>query len=126
MNQPLSALYCYRINRLVAEARYDYLLQRVDELGQLWSLANGDDWVVMSSGNDECLPLWPDAELAQCYATRDWADCQPRAISLELFLNRWVKGLERDGTLLAIFPSGDDEGIVMTPSELAATLGGEA
>ncbi len=35
------------------------------------------------------------------------------------------KGLERDGTLLAIFPSLDDEGIVMSASELAAVLGGD-
>ena len=126
MNPQLSASDCERLNRLDAEARYDYLLQRVDEQQQLWSLANGDEWVVMRSGDDECLPLWPDAELAQCCASHDWADCQPRAISLELFLGRWVKGLERDGTLLAIFPSIDDEGIVMSASELAATLGGDA
>jgi hypothetical protein len=122
MTHPLSATDCERLNRLDAEARYDYLLQRVEELGQLWSLANGDEWVVMRSGDDECLPLWPDAELARCYACEDWADCQPRAISLETFLARWIKGLERDGTLLAIFPSLDDEGLVLSPAEFSEAL----
>lgn len=126
MSLALSAADRDAINSLSADERYDHLIDGVLAGGQLWSLANGDDWVVMSCDGDECLPIWPHADYAALFANDDWADCQPRAIALETFLARWVKGLTRDNTLIAAFPNGSDEGLVVTPDELAEALGGAA
>lgn len=126
MTNTRSAAARAAINRLPAGERFDLFVDEVTASGSLWSLANGDDWVVMGCDGDECLPLWPDADFAADFAIGDWADCTARAISLEVFVSRWIAGLTRDGTLLAVFPNDGDEGIVITPDELAESLRGDA
>ena len=35
---------------------------------------------------------------------------------------RWLPGLQADGIALAVFPSQDDEGVVVEPDDMAASL----
>jgi hypothetical protein len=48
----------------------------------------------------------------------EWADCRPASIPLGVWLDRWTPGMERDGTVLAVFPYSDEEGVIVTPTEL--------
>ena len=75
-----------------------------------------------SIDGEECLPIWPHPEFAKAWAVDDWSDCEPKAINLEVWLERWTAGLERDNTVLAVFPVNEEEGIVITPAELEEAI----
>ena len=107
---------------LPAEERYDYFDEQVSASGEIWSLANKDGWVAFSSEGDACLPVWPHPDYAQAWARDDWSDCEPQSITLDVWLERWLPGMEADGTLILVFPSEKEEGIVVSPSELEASL----
>lgn len=47
---------------------------------------------------------------------------EPRQIELEVWLDRWLPGIQQDGRLIAIFPTADDKGVVVAPERLANDL----
>jgi hypothetical protein len=111
---------------LPADQRYDYFTTKVAEWEQIWSLRNVEGWVVVSSDDgEECMPVWPHADFAAEWATGDWDDCSPAAVPLDVWLARWTPGMEKDGSMVAIFPSADEEGVVVTPTDLRDSLHAE-
>ncbi len=114
------------IQKLADHERYDYFLKKVADWEEIWSLHSPEGWVELSSSDgEECLPVWPHPDFAKAWAVDDWSDCQPKAITLEVWLERWTPGLERDNTMLAVFPVDEEEGLVVTPSELQEAILGE-
>ncbi len=112
-----------RVASLSGDERYDYFVEKIVEWGEVWSLYSDDGWVgVTSQDGEECLPVWPHRDFAAEWVSGEWADCTPTAISLEVWVERWIPGMEKDGTLLAVFPNGEGEGVVVTPDELLASI----
>ena len=107
------------ISKLPDDKRFDYFLRKVADWEEIWSLHSPEGWVELSSGDGEiCLPVWPHSDFAAAWAVDDWADCTPKAIKLDVWLERWTPGLEKDDTVLAVFPVDEEEGFVLTPAEL--------
>lgn len=111
-----------RLLGLSNHQRYQYFLEKVAETGEIWSLANADGWVTLSSEGDNCLPIWPHSELAADWTSEDWADCKPKSVPLSTWLERWTKGLSQDETLLVVFPNLKEEALLVDPSELDSDL----
>ena len=107
---------------LPANERYQHFVKKVTQWGEIWSLADADGWVSLRADDEECFPVWPHPEYAAAWATGDWAGCKPKAIGLEVWLERWIKGLESDGSMVAVFPNEDEEGIVVAPAEIGESL----
>ena len=106
------------ISNLAAHERYDYFLKKVSDWEEIWSLHSPEGWVEFSADGEICLPLWPHPDFAQQWAVGDWSDCKPKAIALDVWLERWTKGLEGDETVLAVFPVNEEEGYILSPQEL--------
>jgi hypothetical protein len=105
------------------DERYDYFMRKVADWEEIWSLSSAEGWVELSDEEGQvCLPIWPHPDFAAKWATGDWSDCKPKAIKLEVWLERWTPGLESDDTALLIFPVGEEEGIVQTPAEVHQAL----
>lgn len=102
--------------------RYQYFLDKVAEHGEIWSLANDEGWVTLTSEGENCLPIWPHPDLAKQWATDDWSDCQPKSVALKTWLERWTKGLKQDETLLVVFPNLKEEALLVEPDDLAEDL----
>lgn len=111
-----------RLLSLSNHQRYQSFIDLVSEHKEIWSLANADGWVTLSSEGDNCLPIWPHANLAMEWATNDWADCQPKSIALDVWLERWTPGLNQDETLLVVFPNLKEEALLVEPNELDEDL----
>ncbi|MDH2431902.1 DUF2750 domain-containing protein [Pokkaliibacter sp. MBI-7] len=123
MAYPLNKKDYTKVLGMKADQRYQHLIDKVADFGEVWSLYSEDGWVVLMTEDDEsCLPIWPHPDYASAWATGDWADCQPKAIELDEWMTRWIPGMKEDGTLLAVFPGDDEDGVVVTPEELAASL----
>lgn len=122
----LNAADLKKANQLSADQRYEFFIEHAVRSGFIWSLESEEGWVVLSTDDDEeCLPIWSHKELAAAWAIDDWSDCTPQAIALDLWLERWTPGMIEDGSLLAVFPRDDEEGAVVGPKELRASLEAE-
>ena len=105
-----------------AETRTAYLVRKVTDFEQVWGL-NNDGWAACTDDSGQpALPIWPEAELAALCAVGEWAEMAPKAIELAEFMERWLPGLERDGRLVAVFPTTRGQGVFMSPSALAEKL----
>lgn len=109
-----------------AEQRFDYLISRVVETGELWILTDEQGSVMLNTDDEDCVPVWPDLAFAEQWATGEWSDCEAMPITLKQWNHRWTPGLEEDGFAVIVFPlagEGEDEnGLVVWPEELDMML----
>ncbi|MCL1095710.1 DUF2750 domain-containing protein [Shewanella kaireitica] len=111
-----------QITEMTPESRYDYLVEQVKEHKTLWSLQDLDGCVMLTTDDEDCIPMWPTEEAAALWAVDDWKDCQALAIPLDEWLERWVPGMQDDDLFVAVFPVQDDLGVVIPPYELEERL----
>ncbi|MEK9714040.1 MAG: DUF2750 domain-containing protein [Thalassolituus sp.] len=103
--------------------RYELFLSKVAEYGEIWSLANEEGWVtVVTDDGENCLPVWPHPEYALEWVNGDWADCSPRMVPLDVWLERWTEGLEQDETLLVVLPNLKESAVLVEPWQLDEDL----
>ena len=119
MNAPLSSETLSNLFDLPADERYSMFLAEVARQGRVWTLQGPGGFVAFrdEEGRD-CFPFWPSSELAAAVANEDWADCLPEPLELDAFMQRWLKGMARDGRLASVFPAPDGTSIVVEPLEL--------
>ncbi len=122
MEYQLSADELKRILALDAEQRYEYFIQAVADLQQVWILTDDEGFVLVSAEEERCIPVWPHAELAQMWIEGEWEKCQAQAVDLDTWLNKWTEGLNGDELGIAVLPDADGPGVVVSPDELAETL----
>jgi hypothetical protein len=106
--------------------RYVYSLKRIADWEEVWSLSNAEGWVLMGDAADnEVMPIWPHPRFAQLCITEDWADREPRMITLEDWRAKWLPGLSKDNRMLAVFPvpgPSGPRGTVVTPDRFGNDL----
>ncbi len=122
MSEQLSKTQIDAINRFSADQRYDYFVNKIIEQREVWGLSSDEGWVILSDEGDEHLPIWPHPELAALWVTGDYADCQPKSISLDDWLAKWLPGMEKDALLAAISPDTEGESIVVSAEELGESI----
>ena len=104
------------------EGRYDYLIDHVRAEKVIWTLQDQDGCVMLTTEDEDCIPMWPSEETAAQWAVDEWASCEPLAIPLDEFQERWVSGMEDDDLFIAVFPVQDDLGVVVPPFEVDQRL----
>ncbi|WP_158768745.1 DUF2750 domain-containing protein [Paraglaciecola sp. L1A13] len=107
-----------KIERYTPEERLRYLVKEVVSQQQIWILTDQDGCVMLNTEDEDCAPVWPNKEFAQSWATGEWQDCEPKAISLDKWYASWTSGLEEDDVFIAVFPNQDEEGLIISPQEL--------
>jgi hypothetical protein len=85
-----------------------------------WGLRDDDGWVVASA--TDALPLWPHATLAAACAVGPWEGALPEPVALDEMLEELLPLLEEDGLRVAVFPSPDDPGLLLSPAEIRERL----
>lgn len=85
-------------------------------------LQDNDGCVMLTTDDEDCIPVWPSEETASLWAVDDWQDCRPLSIGLAEWLERWVPGMEDDELYVAVFPMLEDLGVVIPPHELEQRL----
>jgi hypothetical protein len=123
MNAPGSDQAILDLFEQSADERYTYFLAQAITREAVWTLQGPGGFVAFrDEAGYDCFPFWPSPELAAAVATDDWADCQPESLALDVFMERWLKGLARDERLVSVFPAPDGTSIVVDPLELHADL----
>ena len=110
------------LSSMTPEARYDYLVEQVKANQEIWTLQDSDGCVMLTTEDEDCIPMWPSEEMAAEWACDDWQDCVPLSIPLQEWLSRWVVGMQDDDLYVAVFPVEEDLGVVIPPYELEQRL----
>lgn len=107
---------------LTDEKRAQYFFTTVKAHNELWILVDEHGCVMLNTEDEDCVPVWPNQEFAQAWATDEWKECTAESISLNKWHSRWTHGLEEDELAVVVFPSADEQGLVFYPDELAFEL----
>lgn len=107
-----------------ADARLEAFIEGVCRNSTVWGLKSAAGWAVVGADDQDCFPVWPDEAGARAWAVGELADCTPASIDLDGWMQRWLPGMDGDGTLVLVNPSDDDneEGLVLSPGELEELL----
>lgn len=108
--------------RLDADQRVSYFIKRVVDWQTAWGLRE-DGWALVGDdGGRTGFPLWPALEFASAFAAGEWASFRPEPIALADLMGELLPRLQRDGLLLAVFPTPALQGPFLAPDDLAARL----
>ena len=119
MSESLSPQQLVEINATSAEQRYEDFISKTVTSGKLWGLFNDSGWVILSGyEEDEFLPVWPHAELAELWASHVKSESKATAIPLTDWLGEWLPGMGKNGLLIAVSPNAEDDCITLGAEEL--------
>lgn len=110
------------------EANRKRFITRVRETRQVWGLRSKDGWAFCPSNDFEetdVLLFWSDEAYAKRHVTSGWADYVATPIELDAFIDRWLRGMQKDGLLAGVNFNADLAGLEVEPVELARELLGE-
>lgn len=105
------------------EQRSSFLLKALSEHKLIWTLVDDDGAMILTTDEEDCIPVWPDEAFAKDWINGEWANCRAHSISLEDWQQRWLPGLEEDGIQIAVFPVPGEDGLIIAPWEMAEKLG---
>ncbi|HEY6871451.1 MAG TPA: DUF2750 domain-containing protein [Geobacteraceae bacterium] len=106
---------------LPANERYDHFIKRVADSEEAWGLRSEGGWSLAGDEKQAAFPLWPYKVYAEACATGEWADAVPEAIEIE-DLTELLEKLDAEGLVVAVFPTPQGKGVVVTPDELRQHL----
>jgi hypothetical protein len=108
---------------LPAVDRAIQFFQLLADWEEAWGLKDAEGWLV--DKQTDALPLWPHSTLAEACAGKRWPDATPEPVSLDDLLIDLLPLLAADNLRVAVFPSPDDPGLLLSPVEVADRLEGE-
>ncbi len=122
MSQALTSLQINELSNKSDEERANYFIEQVVKTNKIWILMDEHGCVMLNTDDEDCIPVWPDEELALLWANKEWQDCKAEPISLNKWFSRWTFGLTDDEIAVVVFPNETEQGMVFEPSELEEQL----
>lgn len=105
------------INKYTGEQRLKYCVKEIVANREVWILTDEHGCVMLNTEDEDCVPVWPNQEFAELWATGDWSECKAESISLNKWHSRWTNGLEDDELAVVVFPNEQEEGVILFPDE---------
>lgn len=107
---------------LPAPKRYEHMIKQVADTDELWVLGDADGIVsVADDYGHDAMPVWPHRRYAEARRERDPEE-QPETIDLDAWLDKVTPQLERDGHMVAVFPTPDGAGVLVPPGRFRDDL----
>jgi hypothetical protein len=105
---------------LSGQDRYALFVEQVANSQQIWSLRTRSGWVTMGqdTSSGPIVPVWHHSRFAEPLIGGDWADAEVTGITLRDWVDRWLPGMIKQGTKIAVFPVlATLQGVVVVPPE---------
>jgi len=122
MSKNLEQAVLEKIQGYNDEQRTDYFFKEVVANNGIWILIDEHGCVMLNTEDEDCIPVWPNEEFAQAWATDDWQTCRAECISLNKWFSRWSNGLSDDQLSIVVFPNLNEQGLIFLPEELEYEL----
>lgn len=122
MSQALTEQQIATINKMNEEERFSYCIKEIVKNRQVWILTDEHGCVMLNTEEEECVPVWPNEEFANEWATGEWDTCKAESISTAKWFSRWTQGLEEDELSVVVFPNSNEEGVILFSDEFETEL----
>ncbi|MHA6885855.1 DUF2750 domain-containing protein [Ralstonia pseudosolanacearum] len=107
----------HHVLKLDGGRRLEHLVKRVADWQSVWSLRSQAGWIAGADDDARrCFPIWPHPRYAEVCAVDEWADNAPTPIDIYAFTAEWLPNMEKDGVILAVFPTPSDKAAFVVPS----------
>ncbi|KOO05415.1 DUF2750 domain-containing protein [Vibrio nereis] len=110
------------VNKMRPEERFNYCVKEIAKHRKVWILTDEHGCVMLNTEDEDCVPVWPNEEFANEWATGEWEHCKAEPISTAKWFSRWTYGLEEDELSVVVFPNDNEEGVVLYPDEFEFEL----
>lgn len=111
--------------RSPAKNRYKYFIRHIADREEVWGPYN-DGWALAGTGDNRTVfTVWPAEDYALLCAKGSWEGFLPESIPLDQFLNELMPTLQHDGLIIGIFPTPEDNGIILSFEELIEDINDE-
>jgi uncharacterized protein DUF2750 len=109
--------------RLSPKERVAYTMKKFADQEEIWSLKDSNGWVLTSTPDGvETVPVWPHSQYAVECANGEWAGAAAEMIELDEWINEWLPGIKESRRLIAVFPSPNANGAVLSSDEFRQAL----
>ena len=105
-----------------ADKRMQDTINLIIENEEVWILKDEDGCVMLTSDDEDGVPVWPEKSLAALWATEEWSHCETMGITLDDWMHKWTPGLLKDGLAVMVCPVPGEEGEVIEPDVLAEKI----
>lgn len=112
-------------NDSAGEKDYERFIAQILESEEVWGLNSKDGWAYCASNEYEdtdVLPFWSDRSAAEKHVKGDWRAHKPEPISLDDFIDIWLRGMDEDGALVGPNWSNDLAGLEVEPGDVVEKL----
>ncbi len=107
---------------LPSDERFYYFIRKICDFEEIWGLFN-DGWAMSVMDNENTvMSFWPERKFASLCATESWLGYEPKLIPLEEFIQKWLKGMEKDNIHIGVFQTPEDKAVVISAPELKQLL----
>ncbi|MDB2439305.1 DUF2750 domain-containing protein [Hellea sp.] len=111
---------------LNAAGRYNHFIKQVVDYEKVWGLYF-DGWATSADNQEQKLiPVWPRREYALLHASDEWEGFEPKAISVNEFINTFIPELVKSNYGLSVFYVADVGGVDIEITQLLNDLEIEA
>lgn len=102
------------VTSLSASNRYQYMLAKIADWEEIWSIEKESEWALMrDDAGNELVPVWPANKFALVCCSGMWKDYRPKDIPLTEWTSKWLPGIEKDRRAVAVFPLQNNRGTVV-------------
>lgn len=122
MSEALTQEQIDAVNKMRPEERFNYCVKEIAKHRKVWILTDEHGCVMLNTEDEDCVPVWPNEEFANEWATGEWENCKAEPISTAKWFSRWTYGLEEDELSVVVFPNDNEEGVVLYPDEFEVEL----
>ena len=95
-----------------SQERYDYFIRKAVDFEKVWGLYN-NGWATSKFNEDYVIPFWPEKIFAELCANNEWEGYTPKFLSLKVFMEKWIIGMQHDSYGALIFPIPNGQGILV-------------
>ncbi|MFC3096061.1 DUF2750 domain-containing protein [Alteromonas sediminis] len=100
-----------------------HTVTQMREKDAIWILKDDDGCVMLTTDEEDGVPVWSSQEQAVAWTSDDWSHCEPLSINVETWLKKWTVGLMQDQLVIMLNPSEfQEEGVVTSPEAFAEAL----
>lgn len=102
-----------------------YACSQMHSNNAVWILKDNDGCVMLTTEDEDGVPVWSECSLAEAWVNEDWQGCKAYSIELQTWYQKWTQGLIKDQLAVMINPSEfQEEGVVLSPEEFEQALKG--
>ena len=103
--------------------RLGLLIQSVSEHKEIWLLQTSEGFFAMFEDGEgkSYIPVWPEKEIAQQFASDDWEGYMAGRMGLGEFLD-WMQELKDDQILIGAFPLLNKKALAIDPIDFKNRL----